>query len=493
MAWAAPPSLSLDGHLRVVGTVADDWAVDAEGGSVGWGPVLDTRLRAGLDLVGDDQVEHLFFDDLLDALTDELRLGLELDVASGQLLGEPWDLPGDERRRDRLDALSPAGVVPRRVLAGALLPFADVEVGLTTSSWGLGMIANDGASDPLFGRTDFGDRVLRLRLATQPLAREGERLPLFAIAALDRVVADELARWGLGDRAYQGIAALLWVDDLQLDDRARPRRAGIYGVFRDQIDDAARHTQVGVADLYGETTLVLGDARLQLGAETAALLGRTDAALTYTAPDGLRVRQLGLATRAILSDRHDTIALHLRGALASGDGDPDDGVVTNFRFDRDYDVGMVLFDEVLGSIDAGAYRLASDPERAAVPPEGVETLLAEGAFHQALALQPALVWSPRPWIELKGGMVFARSTAPISHPYYAFRSGGVPTNHMGQPTSGRSLGAEADWGVTLSTASPGAQPVTASLALMGGHAWPSRWLSPLSRVDHLLGVGQLRW
>lgn len=496
----------------MVGTSAEDWEVDAEGNTVGWGPALDTRLRASMDLVGGDSVDHLLFDPLIDSLTDELRLGLELDVASGQLLGDPWDLPGDERGRDQLDALTLAGILPRRALVGAQLPIADVELGLTTSSWGLGMVANDGASDPLFGRTDFGDRVLRLRLATQPLARGGQRLPLIALAAFDRVVADDLARWDQGDRAYQGIVALLWADDREEeDDRVEVRRAGVYGVLRDQRDDEGRHTQAGVMDLYGETTVALSTARLSLGAESAALLGQTDAARTYVAPDGLAIRQLGLAVRTRLSDRRDTIALHLRGALASGDGDPDDGVVSDFRFDRDYDVGMVLFDELLSSIDAGAHRLASDPARAAVPPEGVDTLLAEGALHQAMALQPAVVGRPWPWLKLKGGLVLARATAPISHPYYAFRSGGVPTNQAGLPTSGRSLGTEIDWGLTVSSAragaaaprpepsspAPGAKPapprLVTELSLQGGHAWPSRWLSPLSRVDHLLLVGQLRW
>jgi hypothetical protein len=46
-------------------------------------------------------------------------------------------------------------------------------------------------------------------------------------------------------------------------------------------------------------------------------------------------------------------------------------------------------------------------------------------------------------------MVFAWATAPITHAFYTHRNGGVPVNHLGQPTSGYALGSELDWAVQL--------------------------------------------
>ncbi|MEQ1503065.1 MAG: hypothetical protein ABMB14_12585 [Myxococcota bacterium] len=190
-AWAAPVAVDPSVDLRAIGSVVEPFAVDADGTTLAWGPAIDTRIRLGLGLA-----------------QDPVRVGLGLDVMTGQLLGATWNLGAiDERGRAANDALTLAGVVPRHAFVGARLPWLDVQAGLDTSQWGLGMLANDGASDPLFGRTDFGDRVVRLRLATQPA---GEATPLYVILAGDRVVADESARWSDGDVAWQVVGALLY-------------------------------------------------------------------------------------------------------------------------------------------------------------------------------------------------------------------------------------------------------------------------------------------
>ncbi len=472
------PDVDVSGEVRLVETLPDEWAVDADGNTVGWGPAVDSRVRLGLDLRGED-----------------VRAGLESDLLTGQIAGATWDLGADERGRHRLDAWTLAGVAPRKAFVGARLPWFDVEAGLQTSHWGLGILANDGASDPLFGRTDFGDRVLRLRLATQPFARRGERPQLYTGVGGGRGGGGGRAGGGGGGGAYQGVAALLYVTDLErTGGRVAPRRLGVYGVVRDQTTRDDRTLRVGVIDAYGEWTAPGGGAWLTVAGEAATLLGRTDASRTYTEPGGVRVRQLGAAGRAVLESADGRAAAHLRGAYASGDRSTDDGVVSDFRFDRDFDVGMVLFDEVLGAIDLAAHRLATDPDVAAVPPDGVDTLIAEGAVHGAAALQPAVVVLPRPWLELKLGAVAAWSTSPIAHPFYAFRNGGAPTNHLERPAPGRYLGTELDWGVGVPDSATASWRVHPSLGIQGGHAWLSTSLSgEVDRVDHLLVQGRVRW
>ncbi len=451
---------------RLIESLPADWEVDAEGTDVGWGPALDSRLRLGGGLSHDEA----------------LRAEAQVDLFTGQLAGATWDLsPLDERGRDANDALGLEGVVPREALVGARTPWFDVELGLQTSSWGLGVVANDGATDPLFGRSDFGDRAIRLRLATAPFARKGgdERFPLFVLLAGDRVVADDLARMWEGDIAWQGIAAAMF--------REERHAAGVYGVVRDQVSAHGDHTRAHVADAFVDWTLrSKGGTEVRLATEGAAVLGTTDAVTSYVAPDGLRIRQGGLAVRTELG--RDRWRLHARAALASGDASTDDAVLTDYRFDRDFDVGMVLFDEVLGDIALGTIPLVSDPSLAAEPPDGVDALADEGAFRSAFALQPAATVSPLPWIELRLGLVAAWSTGPVEQLYYTFRNGGVPTNHAGQPTDGRWLGSEVDWAVV--TRSTG-EKWRGGLELQAGHATPSLDLSPVRRIDHVMLVGRV--
>jgi hypothetical protein len=448
-------------ELRAIETMPDDLVLDGAGDTLTWGPALDTRLRLG-GKYG----------------TDQLRAEVQADLFTGQLAGATWNLgPLDERGRDELGALT--GFVPRVAKVGARLPWFDVEAGLATSDWGLGMLANAGDQDPLFGRTDFGDRVLRVRLATAPFGRSlDDRLPIYVVLAGDRVVADELARWDQGDAAWQAVAAVLYTEETDAPSGPVGKELGAYGVYRTQTDAEGLGTHAIAIDGYGFASAPIGGSLVaRVAAEAALLDGRTEAAATYGAPDGLAVRSGGIAVRTSLSSADGRATAYARAAWASGDRSADDGVVSDFRFDRDYDVGFVLFDEVVAALDLGAWRQATDPGVAAAPPPGVDTLVAEGAFHQAFALQPAGEVAATRWLDVRAGAVLAWSTAPIAQPFATFRNGGVPTNGAGLPTDGRWLGSELDWGLSTRPEAVAGWRARPSLALQVGHAWPSAALA----------------
>lgn len=451
------------GELRVIESMPSTWTVDADGRTTEWGPVLDTRARVGVA-----------------ASDGPLRGGAELDALSGQVAGVTWGLSElDERGRHTLDAASLDGLALRKLYVGARLPILDIEAGVVTSHWGLGLVANDGAHDQEFGRVDFGDRVARVRLATQPL---GADVPFLVAIMGDRVLADELARQSEGDEAWQAVAGGLW--------RGETEELGLYGVIRRQLNDEGRFVHAHVADVYGRIERPVGeDWTLHAAAEAAMILGRTDISRTLQSTDGVRVRSAGAVGR--VAAEHERARGVLRVAVASGDRTPDDDTLADFRFDRDLNVGLVLFDEVLGSIDLAAIDAASDPEVSAVPTEGVQNLAAEGAFRSAFALQPVVAAQPIEPVEVRLGAVFAWSTAPIAHPVESFRNGGVPTNHLGVPSSGRYMGTELDWAVATVEPETTLRP---SLELQGGHALLSASLSGgVARVDHLLLTGRLRW
>ncbi len=460
-----PVTLRSYGELRYIGSLPPTLTLDAAGTQLGQGPVLDQRLRAGIDLRPSNPAAALPW-----------SVSTSWDVFSGQLAGDPWDLPGsiDERHREQIGVLYAHSFLPREAVGELRLGPIGVQAGLTTSYWGLGMVANDGNHDAEFGRSDFGDRVLRLRLGTRPFQKGA--FPLTLAIAGDRVVQDDLVRAGVfgpaGQVAWQGVLAAAYTPQ-------SGNVFGIYGVYRDQTEPLlngetiARTTRLGVIDGYGEGHVAVGALELRAGGEFAGIRGHTTRTETYNSTDGIAILAhgatgyLGVARSvsgysfglaedlppssnpAKLPPAHDVWSAKVRAGWASGDADPNDGVSGDFTFDRDYDVGMLLYREQMGGIEAADYALISDPGNAGQAPDGADLTVTEGSFRRAIFAQPVMDVAPLAWLGVRAGVMRAWSTAPIEQPYYTFRNGGTPTNYLGQPTSRRALGTEIDVAVRV--------------------------------------------
>jgi len=387
-----------------------------------------------------------------------------VSITEYQLLGSGWDIEGsiDERLRTE-SALT--RVTFRELSVSSTLPVAQIQTGLMTSHWGLGMLANDGAHDPYFGLPEFGDRVIRGRITTQPIP-DGS---WYLTGAFDRVIQDEQVVDPRRQWAQQGVLSLVWRQD--------QNAAGLYGVARRQDElDVRRSTSVGVidgfVDLTHEDDSGLG-ARFAM--EVAAISGKTNRSTSYGSPERLRIRSLGATGVSMLS--WQWLGLGSAFGYASGDGDPSDDEMNDFTFDRNHGVGMILFDEVSGSIEAATYLNLIDPEHVGSPPDGVEASVTEGAFRRATYIQPRLELDPLPWVHVRGGLLLAWSTAPVRQPFYTVRNGGVPLNHLQEPTEGYRLGTEMDWAIHVSPlrdklrSSIGASPSV-------GVQWGRAWLAP---------------
>lgn len=487
------------GELRYIGTLPPELTLDAEGTQLGQGPVLDQRLRTGLTLK---------------SVEDRWSVGTEWDLFTGQLAGDTWDVPGtiDERHREELGVLHDRSFLPRKAEGSLRLGFVRVSAGLTTSHWGLGMLANDGDHDPEFGRTDFGDRVLRLRVAARPF--QDGKFPLGFSLAADRVVQDDLVHAGAfgpeGQVAWQGVAAALYAP-------ANGNKLGIYGVYRDQTEPVldgeseGRKTRIGVVDVYGELRAPVGTLQLRLGGEAAEIGGHTNRAQTYNSIDGLdilsggatgfvgvagpaRVRVVDDAGRAGTQKR-DLWTGKIRTGWASGDAHPDDARSNDFNFDRDYDAGMLLFKEQMGGIEAANYALISDPANTGHTPDGAELSVTEGSFRRATFIQPVAEVNPLSWLGVRAGVLAAWSTGPIAQPFYTFRNGGSPANHLDQPTTGRALGTEIDWAVRLGGIPLGGGhscPLAPELLLQGAHLFSSADMGG-GTATMLTATARARW
>ena len=183
----------------------------------------------------------------------------------------------------------------------------------------------------------------------------------------------------------------------------------------------------------------------------------------------------------------------LRGGWASGDTNPDDAYAEDFAFDRDFDVGMVLFDEVQGAVDAATYAQLTDPEHSGSAPYGAEALVAEGAFRSAVFAQPIVEVTPIPWLSLKAGFSMAWSTKPPQQAFATYRAGGIPTNHLGIATSGYELGTEIDWAIKVGDVGVGPQKLyRPALLIQGGHAFVAENLGG-GTVTLISAAARLRW
>jgi hypothetical protein len=391
-------------------------------------------------------------------VTPEVHLGgfaviAEADAATGAIFGVPnltASLPSDFPTRGQLAARVPYPAITALDLRKLYFEYkwssGAFRVGQQTSNWGLGLLANDGAKDPEagdFGQQQFGSLTYRALLVARPFVGLGGGWRAFETAiAADLVVRDNTADFSLGDRAFQGVLALRLAKDAE-------NNVGVYAVYRSQrnifVTDGGKATDVFVIDVAGKWELYKRRARsFKIGFEAVGITGTTTQARTDVAPVA-KVGEFGLAIKTVYRIGRGTI--YLDGGYASGDQNPADDRIEGFKFDRDFKVGLVLFDHVLAYQSARAAVRASDPTLTGVAPEGAELLGTGGSVTGAWYLFPRVKYGVTEWLDLYGGPLFAFSTARLADPFNTkIVGGGVPVNALGG-NPGRYLGTEIDLGV----------------------------------------------
>jgi hypothetical protein len=171
--------------------------------------------------------------------------------------------------------------------------------------------------------------------------------------------------------------------------------------------------------------------------------------LSYGDLSATRVVSGAAVLRADVFAPNDDAHFRLEGGWTSATGDPDAGQLQDFTADRNFNVGVVLFDELMGALEAGTYAQLTDPSLTGSPPDGADALVTEGSVRRATWVWPALSVKPTGWLDLRAGYLAAWSTGPIGQAFYTARNGGTPTNHLDRETTGRFLGHEAQWGVVI--------------------------------------------
>lgn len=446
--------------LLIVAIVCLGWPVDAR---VRWSTPGAYRLRVtgltpfALDAGETDSGQSVFAEHRL-RIRPTIEAGplgvfLEIDVLTGQIFGDTLKVGTafvERRHGDPTEWYDGwTTVEPRQAWFDLQLPWFDLQAGQMGADWGMGLLDDDGEDDDegrwvaRLGDKRNGDLVDRVMVSVRPL-RPFTHGPLGdAVLSLggDHVWQDDLASALSGDTAWRVVGSLWWPGDALA--------GGLYGVHRWQTDEDGDETSLTAISghMKIDLPLFLLGAQVRFEGETVWIFGETNALRPATSPEGVELLSVGWVTRAETAWRCPRIAAALEVGYAAGDADPDDDEWRAFSFDPDFDVGLVLFPDVLRLISLRSAERAADPNRVGIAQAGADWLPTDGAVRNALYLNPGVTWRPGQWT-LTGMAVLAWGSEPFVEPFETFEAGGKPRNHRGEPASrfyGVELAVGADW------------------------------------------------
>jgi len=319
--------------------------------------------------------------------------------------------------------------------------------GLTRSSWGLGMLANDGGPRAIergqspFGFARYADRVVRAQVSVFPFGRpqargpDGEPLepPMTVALAGDAVVDDDTANWAHGDRAWHAVAAVRG--------RIEGLHGGIYGVHRRQSHAEGGQTNVTVLDLHVRQDLASPGIHLWAELELAVVFGETTYAQNPLLPGPQDVLAGGALVR--VAARGGGFGFVLEGGYASGDDNPFDTQQRAFTFDREHRVGLLMFREALRKSTAVSAANIADPTFRAVAPRGIDRTATGGAVRGAVYVNPRLTYEIVEGLTATLGYLHATSDGYYTDPFQSGLMGGTSTGPRGLLMQ-RSFGDELD-------------------------------------------------
>jgi hypothetical protein len=211
-------------------------------------------------------------------------------------------------------------------------------------------------------------------------------------------------------------------------------------------------------------------ASLRLEAEGAAITGGSSHVASLNG-GSVRVDQQGLAAR--LTGTRENVEAELEVGYMSGDSNPFDTQANAFTANRDYKVGLVLWDEVMLFQSQNAARRLGDPRLVSQPPSGVDVLPTEGAVTNALYFNPKIRYRPRAFggtFKLVLGALFTHAPQPVSDPYESFLAS-APRNVFGAP-AGQSYGTELDAAISWRRALSDDQHTGLELGVQYGVLFP---------------------
>jgi len=300
-------------------------------------------------------------------------------------------------------------VVVKRAWAEVMTPLGMLKFGRMPSHWGMGLVANSGGSDPFTGAydldSDYGDTADRLLFGTMipgtkiraAIATEWPSTAPSSAQTADYSNRFDGQPFDLDDKddVYQWVFVVARLDspeDFQdlVDQGELAINYGTYFTWRKQEFDQTGTTlgtdPAGENYAFRDSSAYIPDVWFKLGykkllfeAEAVAVLGSignlADVNSELEQDQEYSVRQYGGVARVGFKLLDDTIHLGLESGFASGDqwdNDPagrtnvrnarplpidneNDHTFSAFRFDFDYEVDLILFRELMGTVSNAIY------------------------------------------------------------------------------------------------------------------------------------------
>ncbi|MBI2893320.1 MAG: hypothetical protein HYY06_07185 [Deltaproteobacteria bacterium] len=416
----------------------------------------------------------------------------QIDLLRGAVWGDTADeVSADDSGRDDLEGYKK--VQPRWLFAELRGPLGQLTFGQTGSQWGLGILANDGTHESLFGDPLYGDIVERILYRTPPIAIVPLESALVLAAGGDLVYRDNTADVEEGDAAAQGVLAAVLVNESE----GRQNQIGTYAVYRQQTNEMGDDLRIVAVDLFfkHETGLpgASESAKASMAFEGVLVAGESTFLRSIDRAEQ-DVLQGGLAF--ILGAETRRLQAGIEFGWASGDADTLDDTVSRFAFDPDHNVGLVLFDEVMAWQTARSATLGANPEVAGRPSRGIGLLATNGAVSGTMYVNPTARLRLTPRFDVRAGLLIAQATSDVVDPFHQKMSGS-PQNYRGGPAGARDLGVELDaglrWERPLQPPRRNWGGVTLVAGLEGGVLLPGHAFDDAegNRMDPV-GMGRLR-
>ncbi len=356
---------------------------------------------------------------------------------------------------------------PRHLYLEALLPFGLLRAGQMGSMWGMGMLANDGDQDPVFGTVFGGDIVERVLFATKPFYKlNNEYIKDFVLAIAGDLVFDDItAKLYKGDLAWQAVVALRW--------SWKKQSAGFYFVYRNQTKKDDRKLEIYAIDFTAHLAMdFIHNLEGYVEAETVYITGETTLARSILYPGGHDVSQFGIVGRLGLKWL-ETINFWLELGYASGDSNAYDDSIKQLTMDPSRKVGLILFPEVLAWQSARGAVLAGHDEITGQDNPGIELLPSNGGVSGSFYFNPVLRAKPLKWLEANVGLVVARASTYLISAWEQ-KSHGAPAGYLGGSASQTNLGVELDGSLWFHIP---VKYVGLSAGVEAGYFWPGKYFS----------------
>lgn len=431
----APPkpevTFSLDGYYRArvhhFNGMFDPEAWDNEPGA---GRYTQQRLRLQPVVAYGDLAKFTMMADIM----DDTLWGDNTGLAQTPLFAET---PTDAT----LAGVAGAPINVKRAWVETKLPVGILRVGRQGSHWGMGILANGGDGfDDTFGENHGGTTFDRVLFATRPISlvqgirgKEDPGIPLTAIFAIDRLVEDPLeqyygyqcdpdvddddarcdadddhdytepreasdrpANWWTenDDDVLEFVYGLLYRGmDLEWNGEPAELQLGGYAVNRRQVETGSN---VWILDAYGKLnyrSIYAEFEALTIQGDSSAITlpgsvnyGDGDP-LAKTAAISSYVARVGYTT--------DPFGAILETGFASGDENASDERFTGRALNPDYNVGLLLYEELIARVSAYTWS------------EAARGLWSGGGVYNSRYLFPTLRYSPAKDWSVTGGFLVA--------------------------------------------------------------------------------------